>query len=219
MAYLGTADLRGGALYPHIAVPTTVTDARLSAMIGAAGRAVDTYCKDHFAPTEGGTITLVPWESSYVLPVPRRVRGVASVTVVAPDDTTTVIPAASYRVHSSFDVAPYVDVAADADRLVVVERLDAGNAVGAWPVDPWTVRVVGNFDWADTPEEVKYATALIVKAWTSDDLPPNVESADSATLRFVRPRGDDTTGVIEADRVLTSAGLRRTQYAGIARTV
>lgn len=219
--YVSHDDLRAAtALYPYLVVPTvpnaqggTISDLRLDAMGSAASDLIDAYCHDHFAPTTGGTVTVYGDDSGF-LRIPRRIRSVSSVTVLDYAGSTTAITTAYYRVESSFSDLGLVVNEAGQDGLALLQTLPV---VGPWPASPYTIRVVGDFDWLTTPEAVKHAAATIVFSWCSNDVPPNVESVDSGSMRFTRPRpSSDTTGVLEADILLQR--FRRTQFSGAVRS-
>lgn len=215
-SYITADDMRGN-LYPSITVPTTgsgsISDARLLAMGTAASRRVDAYCNDHFHATTAGTM-LLEGNNRYTLALPKRVRSVTGVTLIDFEGTATSVDADFYRVETSFDNVTGSNISQSAtgtDALLLRKPLDVGEWSGNWPPVPWLVQVVGDFDWAETPEEVKHATAMIVWVWARSEVPPDVETIDSATLRYTRPRpGADSTGVVGADQLLD--GFRRTQY-------
>lgn len=225
-SYITAANMRDGALYPYIDVPATgpggVADGRVTAMGTAASSLIDSYCADHFVATSGGTI-LMRGTGRWDLPLSKRIRAITSVTLIDFEGTETAYAATYWRAYSSFDnVTPSNNVylsPTGTDKLELRKELTKGNASGRWPVDPWMIQVVGDFDWATAPEEVVHACALIVWSWCTSDVPPGVESVDSATVRFTRPRLDsvaDTLG-IPLEAALLLQRFRRTQFGSLMR--
>lgn len=218
-SYISANDMRSGSLYPYIAVPSSgggsVSDARITAMGTAASRIVDSYCRDTFGTAESGTI-LVYGTGRAWLPVPKRIRSITSITVLDYDGTTAgTCTTDDYRIHTSFSDVSGSNVYQarnGEDGLELKQSLSFGNAGGYWPVEPYTVQIVGSFGWPETPEVVKWATAVLVWSWCRSDLPPGVESVDSGGAVFRRPRlNADSTGLLEVDTALNAAGLRRVQ--------
>lgn len=218
MAYIDPADLRDGTLYPYIDVPASgggsVSDARLTAMIGAAGNIIDHYCRTSFGTVSGGTVT-VQGDGSNVLILPRRVRDVTAVNVLTYDGTSTAFDTTYFRVHSSLATQTGTNEIVDRgglDWLELLKSLTVGPT-GGWPPSPWKIQVVGDWDYGALPEVVKQATATLVWSWCRSDMPPGVDSVDTGAAVFRRPRpGPDTTGLPEVDMLLNAAGLRRVQY-------
>ena len=218
MAYIAASDLRGGALYPYIDIPENVGTTRLEAMIDAASNMVDVYCRDHFEVT-AGTLSLYGDRSDFLV-IPKRIRAVTAVNVLDYSGDSSSFDSTFWRVETSFgDVtgSNVVQNGAGHDGLALKKLLTVGDGGGYWPGRPWTINVAGTFDWAATPEAVKWATAQIVWYWCRTDLPPGVDSIDTGAAVLRRGvRREDSTGLGEVDAHLSAAGLRRVQYGGLA---
>lgn len=225
--YLSPDDLREPSpRYPGVSVPAGVSDVTLYGFITDASSLLDRLTGDHFLPTSGVMLVDGPPTDGFgrtrkILLVPRRLRTVTEVATVGTDGTTAdVVDPSNYRIHSSLTDPATTDtpVFLGAKGYDGIEFLFGPSRPGVtYPTDTWTlyyggsfpsharaVKVTGTFDWLNTPEPMKKATALLVKDWANT---PNIPAK---TARYNTGRAqvemtlEGTTGIPEVDRIVTN---------------
>jgi hypothetical protein len=222
-AYLEVSDLRTpDERYPSLHVKETeVSDAVLATMILDASALLDRLTGDHFLPTTGSIVVDGPkvdgfGRSRRILFLPRRVRAVSDVSILATDGTTTsALDVTAYRVHSSL-ISPsttdtpvmFADHAYDGIELLYGPSTDSLTLPGTWaswgalPSYPRAVVVTGQFDWAAAPEPIKQATAWLVLDWCRQrQAPARTQSYSSGRASFEINR-EGLTGIDQVDRVI-----------------
>lgn len=162
------------------AAGATGTDAEVSAAIVAAGRAIDRYTGDVFAPTVMTVVAYPAADGSALLPF--VVRSVSAVRAVG---ATTDLPVGSYAVLSSSTYGQYDAVVLGAGELYNALILGAEPWRGGYRGLVSNVRqvaVTGEFGPDETPAEVRECTALFAAHLTTLTQPqPGMPGAGPTT--------------------------------------
>lgn len=156
MAYVAVADFRAATLADYCyGLELTTAEAPnddLAAAIARQSELLDEWCNDHFEPTTGTHYIDVRGRSQRLY-VPRRLRSIDQLATIADDGTVTVQPPSAYRLRGDRPIC-WVDVVGDG--------LEGVASRWYWPEGTATVRIQGDWDWAETPGPIRRATALLV---------------------------------------------------------
>lgn len=233
MVYLAPADLRTAtAKWPGLVLSTTeMGDTRLTTLISEMSALFDRMAGDHYESTASTTYIFDgPPANAFggggtFLEFPKRVRVVTSVSIISTDGATSyVMPAANYRVHSSFrepataDAGPYY-AGSGYDGLELLGEGDAALTGFAkfqgyilWPSWPRAISVTGDWDWAAVPDLVGQAVAWLcvdsAKATGGSMLRATSYSSGRATFTESKSDEESSTGLPVVDRALAVYGRK-----------
>ena len=222
MAYVTFADFRTATLAEHcygLALTTTeAPDAALTAAIATYSQRMDNLTNDHYE-TETLTYDLDVDSTTDRLYLPKRCRSISTLQTRDYAGTLTNEATTVYRLTSSLDAAGALrEPIGGLDHLDIIPG-GSGLSTGymTWPVGPQTVRVTGQFSWATTPSEIKWAVARLCYARFKEsraDL-DRAETLTNAgvTLRFLESDAEHPTGLREVDEIV--ADYKRDSFIGV----